>query len=96
MDLSSIEELATLSNDLEAPALQIAPEIAAVRAALEKLPNVRLVRMSGSGATFFGLFDDTLSAQTAAYQCRALHPEWWIEAVTLGDAVKSSAISCPG
>lgn len=91
-----MEELAALSNDLEAPALEIAPEIATVRAALEELPNVRLVRMSGSGATFFGLFDDTLSAQTAASQCRAQHPDWWIESVTLGDAAESQPISCPG
>lgn len=44
-------------NDLEAPALGIAPVIGEVLAWLGGLPGVRLTRMSGSGATAFALFE---------------------------------------
>ncbi|MEL7543454.1 MAG: 4-(cytidine 5'-diphospho)-2-C-methyl-D-erythritol kinase [Pseudomonadota bacterium] len=79
-------ELADLTNDLELPALQVAPGIAAARDALERASAVRAVRMSGSGATYFGVFLDRETAAAAAAQLRAQHPDWWIEAATLGAA----------
>jgi 4-diphosphocytidyl-2-C-methyl-D-erythritol kinase len=72
------------SNDLEAPAVKIAPVIAEVLAALRALPGCRLARMSGSGATCFGLFDDDSSAAAGAKTLRAAHPTWWVEATTFG------------
>lgn len=57
-------------NDLEAPARALVPEIDAVLAWLRRLPGARLVRMSGSGATCFALFD-TLPALPP------LPPHWW-------------------
>jgi 4-diphosphocytidyl-2-C-methyl-D-erythritol kinase len=62
-------------NDLEAPAITVAPAIAAVLAALRAQPGCLLARMSGSGATCFGLFPDAALASRAA---RVL-PEagWW-------------------
>src|SRR5207247_430756 len=44
-------------NDLEPPAISLQPVIASVLAALRALPACRLVRMSGSAATCFGLFN---------------------------------------
>lgn len=68
-------DLARLRNDLEAPAITLCPLIAAVLAALRAVPTCLLARMSGSGATCFGLFADTASAVAAA---RALgRPGWW-------------------
>ena len=67
-------------NDLEAPALTLAPVIADVLAALDALKDCRLARMSGSGATCFGLFADEASAQRAAAALRVTHPEWWVAA----------------
>lgn len=66
-------------NDLEAPARAIAPVIGDVLAALSDLPGVRLARMSGSGATCFGLFEDRQSAAAAGMRLATDHPGWWIE-----------------
>lgn len=64
-------------NDLEAPALTVAPVIGTVLAAL-RTQGCRLARMSGSGATVFALFDDRRRAVRAASALRAAHPEWWV------------------
>ena len=65
-------------NDLEPPALAVAPEIGRVLAALRAEPGCRLARMSGSGATCFGLFADCHAAAAAARGLRRGHPHWWI------------------
>ncbi len=66
--------LRALGNDLEAPALAVAPAIAPVLAALRDLPGCLLARMSGSGATCFGLFADPGQAEAGA---ALLPPGWW-------------------
>ncbi len=63
-----------MRNDLEAPALGIAPVIAEVRQAISAQPGCRIARMSGSGATCFGLFDDPLSASAAAQSLKRRQP----------------------
>jgi 4-diphosphocytidyl-2-C-methyl-D-erythritol kinase len=78
-----IATLADDRNDLEAHAVAIAPVIADVLARLRKLPSCRLARMSGSGATCFGLFDSARAAAAAARLLRAGHPTWWVRATTL-------------
>jgi 4-diphosphocytidyl-2-C-methyl-D-erythritol kinase len=70
-------------NDLEAPALACAPVIGAVLDALRALPDVRLARMSGSGATCFALFADPAAARRAALVLTRDHPRWWVRATTL-------------
>ncbi|GJE38464.1 4-(cytidine 5'-diphospho)-2-C-methyl-D-erythritol kinase [Methylobacterium persicinum] len=69
--------LAPARNDLEGPAQMVAPVIGDCLAALRR-ENCRLARMSGSGATVFGLFGDRHEAVAAARRLRAAHPEWWI------------------
>src|SRR5262249_12292444 len=78
-----IGALASFSNDLEAPAIELAPVIAGVLAALRSSPGCGLARMSGSGATCFGLFDRARSAAVAAAKLRAEHPSWWVRATAL-------------
>ena len=68
-------DLRRLSNDLEAPALSLCPAIAEVLAALRSLPGCLLARMSGSGATCFGVF---ASADQAAAAGLALPAGWWV------------------
>lgn len=68
-------DLACLSNDLEAPALTLCPPIGAVLAALRAAPSCLLARMSGSGATCFGLFATPAQAVAAADLLR--RPGWW-------------------
>ena len=62
-------------NDLEAPALAVAPVIGAVLELLGAQPGVTLARMSGSGATCFALFDSLTARDAAAV--RAERPGWW-------------------
>ena len=67
--------LASCGNDLEAPALTLAPAIGRVLAALQALPGCLLARMSGSGATCFALFETR--AARADSRRRLLPAEWW-------------------
>ena len=76
--------LATSRNDLEVPALALAPVIGAALAALRADPACRLARMSGSGATVFGLFDTCRAAAAAGKAISARHPDWWVKPTMLG------------
>ena len=76
--------LAGERNDLETAAMKLQPVIARVLAALRKEPGCRLARMSGSGATCFGLFSSTHAASAAARHLSAKQPRWWIKATLLG------------
>lgn len=70
-------------NDLEAPALGLAPVIGDALATLRAVPGCRLARMSGSGATVFGLFDDCHLAARAARTIAAGQPGWWVRPTLL-------------
>jgi 4-diphosphocytidyl-2-C-methyl-D-erythritol kinase len=71
------------ANDLEAPARELCPAIGAVLAALRDRPGALIARMSGSGATCFGLFADEGPARAAAHAVARAHPAWWVEAGAL-------------
>ena len=77
-------------NDLEAPARKIAPDIDAVLSQTGQLPGCLLARMSGSGATCFGLFGDNGSAQSAAEALAASAPGWWVHAARIGSFASAS------
>lgn len=68
--------LAERGNDLTHAAETLAPEIIEVRRALEAQPGVLLARMSGSGATCFGLFESAAAAKAAARAVTAGQPPW--------------------
>lgn len=70
-------------NDLQPAAVALVPEIAEVLDALAKLPGATQVRMSGSGATCFALFDSTADLAAAEATMRAAHPDWWTFASSL-------------
>lgn len=72
--------LSAQRNDLEPAALRLAPEIGEVLAALRADPACLLARMSGSGATCFGLYADDAPALAARDRLRAARPGWWVEA----------------
>lgn len=72
--------LATQRNDLEAPARAVAPVIDAVLAAVSAQRGALIARMSGSGATCFGLFQTAAEAQGAAQAIGAAQPQWWVAA----------------
>ena len=72
--------LAQQRNDLQAPAMALVPEIATVMQALSAQQGCHLARMSGSGATCFGLFATQSDAAVAARGILADHPNWWVRA----------------
>jgi 4-diphosphocytidyl-2-C-methyl-D-erythritol kinase len=78
------------ANDLEPPAIAVAPAIAEVIAALRALPGCRLARMSGSGATCFALFSAAAQAILAAKALSDKHPQWWVRAGALGGTTAAS------
>lgn len=61
-------------NDLEAPARTLVPEIGDVLEWLQGRESAIFVRMSGSGATCFALFDSGARRDEAAAACP---PDWW-------------------
>jgi 4-diphosphocytidyl-2-C-methyl-D-erythritol kinase len=61
-------------NDLEQPAIALAPQVEAVLAWLGTQPGANFVRMSGSGATCFALFDSEVARDAAA---NSVPREWW-------------------
>ncbi|WP_170925249.1 4-(cytidine 5'-diphospho)-2-C-methyl-D-erythritol kinase [Roseovarius gaetbuli] len=78
--------LATQRNDLQAPAIAKEPIIAEVLATLLDTPGCQLARMSGSGATCFGLYDSAERASAAAGRLAQDRPGWWVVATRLNAA----------
>lgn len=72
-----IDALKTMRNDLEPPALALAPVIGEVSRALLDA-GTRLARMSGSGATCFGLFSGANERDAAAAELSSRHPDWYV------------------
>jgi 4-diphosphocytidyl-2-C-methyl-D-erythritol kinase len=62
-------------NDLQAPAMALCPAINEVLAAIEAAGDCLLARMSGSGATCFGLYRDAAAAEAA--RARLPARGWW-------------------
>ena len=75
--------LADCRNDLTDAAIAIVPAIADVLEAIGGQPGCRLARLSGSGATCFGLFSDAAMARAAASAILKLAPGWWVVATRL-------------
>ncbi|MFQ5438522.1 MAG: 4-(cytidine 5'-diphospho)-2-C-methyl-D-erythritol kinase [Paracoccaceae bacterium] len=79
-----IAYLARQRNDLEKPAIGVCPEIVDVLEMLNASETCDLARMSGSGATCFGLFASSDQAANAAADISARHPAWWVRPTVLG------------
>ena len=80
-----INWLKTQRNDLQEAALRIEPRIAEVLTELSNLPGCRLARMSGSGATCFGLFEGEDAVKAATQQLHQDFPHWWKAGCLLGN-----------
>lgn len=78
-----IDWLSQMRNDLEKAAISLAPEIAQVLSALADVDGAGLARMSGSGATCFGLFSEAQAADAAQRDLARCHPRWWVQACQL-------------
>ncbi|MGE0280376.1 MAG: 4-(cytidine 5'-diphospho)-2-C-methyl-D-erythritol kinase [Rhizobiaceae bacterium] len=71
--------LETTRNDLESAARTLQPVIGSALTALDKAGS-GFSRMSGSGATCFGLFETGNVAKRAAVEIRRRHPDWFVAA----------------
>jgi 4-diphosphocytidyl-2-C-methyl-D-erythritol kinase len=69
--------LDTTRNDLEIPARALQPVIGEVLGRIAALPGALLTRMSGSGATCFGIFADDDCCRRAAEILKSAMPGWW-------------------
>ena len=81
--LDLAERLVERSNDLTEAALDLLPEIAEILQALGGCPGCLIARMSGSGATCFGLFADPKAAAMAAAALQVGAPHWWVRATAI-------------
>ena len=80
----ALAALAGGTNDLEPAAISLCPAVADALAALKATSGCRLARMSGSGATCFGLYLSEAAAATAAQAITQRHGDWWVRATVLG------------
>jgi 4-diphosphocytidyl-2-C-methyl-D-erythritol kinase len=76
--------VAKTRNDLEAPAISLAPSIGEALEALRAAPETLAARMSGSGATSFALCEDAAAAEALAGRLAAARAGWWVRACRLG------------
>jgi len=82
-DAAVIDWLSVQRNDLQPPALALTPAIGDALAAVAATADVALTRMSGSGATVFGLYLTEAAAQAAARTLAVAHPTAWVTATRL-------------
>jgi 4-diphosphocytidyl-2-C-methyl-D-erythritol kinase len=78
--------LADCRNDMQQAAVSLAPDIAGVLQTLAQLPGCKLARMSGSGATCFGIFPDAQSAHAATTALKQVQPTWWVAGAAMRTA----------
>lgn len=78
-----IDFLRTTNNDLQKPAVKLAPVIDEVLAALHAEPSTLLARMSGSGATCLGIFASKDDARSIAEKMVAAHSDWWVKSARI-------------
>jgi 4-diphosphocytidyl-2-C-methyl-D-erythritol kinase len=90
-----LDAIAACGNDLEAPAIALEPTIETARNELATAPGCGLARMTGSGATLFGLFAEMADAAAAAESLAKRRPQWWVEVVTLGAEASPTSLEQP-
>jgi 4-diphosphocytidyl-2-C-methyl-D-erythritol kinase len=73
-----IATLRTTRNDLTSAATVTAPAIQTILDTLNAMDGCALSRLSGSGATCFGLFPSIAHASDAAAKIKTHHPGWWV------------------
>ncbi|AIL65647.1 4-diphosphocytidyl-2-C-methyl-D-erythritol kinase [Rickettsiales bacterium Ac37b] len=81
--LELIEFLKIQKNDLEKSAIRLVPEINDIINVLNSQNGCILSRMSGSGATCFGLFTSLEEAKHALTTIQKHHGNWWSDVTLL-------------
>ena len=81
-------------NDLEPAAREIVPEVAETCRALAS-SGAGIARMTGSGATCFGVFASDAAAGAAADRIRRTRPDWWVVQTVIGNRSGAGAAPDP-
>lgn len=71
-------------NDMQDAAIELTPVIGECLATIANREGCQFTRMSGSGATCFGLFATPAQAKAAAAELSAAQPQWWVADTTIG------------
>ena len=74
----SLDSLGIMRNDLQPAAERLEPSITHVLRSLGKFAPL-VARMSGSGATCFGIFQDKQCLDVATEAIRANRPDWYVQ-----------------
>jgi len=81
--------LAARRNDLTSPAIVVAPIVEETLARIAATPDCLLSRLSGSGATCFGLYPNAEASEDAARALAQAKPDWWIRPTRLTGRARS-------
>jgi 4-diphosphocytidyl-2-C-methyl-D-erythritol kinase len=73
----------TRQNSLQPAAISIMPEISQMLDAISDTPKCILSRMSGSGATCFGIYETKEQAEIAASELSKSFPTYWVSSAQL-------------
>lgn len=76
--------LSAQRNDMEAPAVMVAPQIMDAKQSIAAQNGCLIARMSGSGATCFGIFANAALAEQGAARISRAFPDWWVKPTQLG------------
>ena len=76
--IADLNDICGWRNDMTDAAVALAPAIADVLDSLRIMPGLTVARMSGSGATCFGIFETAAAAQAASEQLARERPGWWV------------------
>ncbi len=74
----NLQNLKLLRNDLEPIAIKKYPSLLKLKKALKNLPNVKFVRMTGSGSTFVAFFVSKKAGINAAKVFKSKFNNYWI------------------
>ena len=91
-DLACVTDwLSQQRNDMQLAAIAQVPQIKTVLDHIASTSGCLFSRMSGSGATCFGIYPTLDSARVAARRLEAERPDWWVRPTLLGAPPESAA-----
>lgn len=79
----SLNELKNRTNHLEPVSKALCPEISIILETLLHQNGCILSRMTGSGSTCFGIFENKADAELATKKILAAHPKWFVKTAEL-------------
>lgn len=79
VDLKTLME--TTSNNLETSAFELCPDIDEIKREMRKQKNLIADRMTGSGSTYFGIFEDKQASLIGQEYFKNNYPKWWTSSV---------------